>query len=42
MSISRRSLLKGGLSAGALLGLRPLTGLTQESKPTVTVYKSPG
>ncbi len=42
MSISRRSLLRGGLTAGALLGLRPLAGLTQESMPRVTVYKSPG
>jgi len=41
MFISRRSLLKHGLTVGALLGLRLQTGLTQEPKPTITVYKSP-
>ena len=41
MSISRRSLLTGGLGLGALLALGLETPLAQSPKPTVTVYKSP-
>jgi hypothetical protein len=41
MHLTRRALLRGSLTMGMVVVLGAGSGLPQDRKPTITVYKSP-